>query len=82
MSRYFGELASTALLAPLGTYRVDPLPSGSMAADASAPALPTPIGHVHRDRDADFGIGYGNSSGYGTDRHYVTDWWPQRFRCM
>ncbi len=28
-----------------------------------------PPRHVHRERD--FGIGYGNSSGYGSDRHYV-----------
>ena len=82
MSRYFGELASTALLAPMGTYGRNTPPSRLMAADTAAAVLPTPINHVHRDRDAAFGIGYGNSSGYGTDRSYVTDWWPQRFRCM
>jgi hypothetical protein len=82
MSRYFGELASTALLGSLSTYPRNTRPSFPAAADAPASVLPTPISHVHRDRDAGFGIGYGNSSGYGTDRHYVADWWPQRFRCM
>lgn len=28
-----------------------------------------PPRHLHRQRD--FGIGYGNSSGYGSERHYV-----------
>jgi len=28
-----------------------------------------PPRHLHRDRD--FGVGYGNSSGYGSDLHYV-----------
>jgi hypothetical protein len=81
MSRYFGELASTALLTSLGNFSANTLPPRPMAAGSAASA-PTPINHVHRDRDAAFGIGYGNSSGYGTDRRYVTDWWPQRFRCM
>lgn len=82
MSRFFGELASTALLASLSAYGRSTLPFGAIATDIPAPVLPAPISHVHRDRDAGFGIGYGNSSGYGTDRHYVADWWPQRFRCM
>jgi hypothetical protein len=38
------------------------------------------VRHVHRDRD--FGVGYGNSSGYATDRRYVAEWSPQRFRCF
>lgn len=38
------------------------------------PEMPTrlpdaPHGHVHRDRD--FGIGYGNSSGYGSPLHFT-----------
>lgn len=36
-----------------------------------------PVQHVHRDRD--FGVGYGNSSGYASDRHYTSDWMPDRF---
>ena len=80
MSRYFGNLASTALLAPRGA-QASFLPALA-AADIGAIAQPEPPRHVHRDRDAGFGIGYGNSSGYGTDRRYVADWWPRRFRCM
>ena len=33
---------------------------------------------VHRERD--FGVGYGNSSGYGTRRRYTTPWAQPRFR--
>ena len=32
-------------------------------------------------RERDFGIGYGNSSGYGFDKRYTTDWGQIRFRC-
>lgn len=32
----------------------------------------------HRARD--FGIGYGNSSGYGLDKRYTSDWGAPRFR--
>ncbi|GAB3359277.1 hypothetical protein [Lysobacter tyrosinilyticus] len=38
------------------------------------------VRHVHRERD--FGVGYGNSSGYAADRRYVSEWSPQRFRCF
>lgn len=34
----------------------------------------------HRERD--FGIGYGNSSGYGSAHRYTNDWaGAPRFRC-
>ena len=32
-------------------------------------------------RERDFGIGYGSSSGYASDRRYVNDWGLTRFRC-
>jgi len=32
-------------------------------------------------RERDFGIGYGNSSGYASERRYASDWGPTRFRC-
>lgn len=32
-------------------------------------------------RTPSFGIGYGSSSGYGTDKRYSTDWGQIRFRC-
>lgn len=31
-------------------------------------------------RARDFGIGYGNSSGYASDRHYAENWGQERFR--
>lgn len=32
-------------------------------------------------RARDFGIGYGNSSGYALDKRYTSDWGQPRFRC-
>jgi hypothetical protein len=77
MSRYMVELFSTAGL-------VATLNGPSNLATLAAEAIPfsAPIRHVHRDRNAEFGVGYGNSSGYATDRHYVSEWSPQRFRCF
>ncbi len=89
MSRYIVELASSAgLVAPQSGRRdlFAPIPGDSEAAWVRAEAAleevlrvqdEAPVRHVHHARD--FGIGYGNSSGYGTDRHYVSDWNPPRF---
>ena len=34
-------------------------------------------------RERDFGIGYGNSSGYGCEEHFARPpWGPDRFRCV
>lgn len=54
---------------PSGSPRTEP--DLSLAHSAQSPPmagveLPR---HLHRQRD--FGIGYGNSSGYGSDLHYV-----------
>lgn len=38
-----------------------------------------PVRGTHRDRD--FGIGYGNSSGYGQDRRYAEGRTRSMFRC-
>jgi hypothetical protein len=32
-------------------------------------------------RERDFGIGYGNSSGYASNRRYASNWGEPRFRC-
>jgi len=32
-------------------------------------------------RERDFGIGYGNSSGYASAKRYTNDWGLTRFRC-
>jgi hypothetical protein len=39
-----------------------------------------PQRHLHRARD--FGIGYGNSSGYGSELHYVDGHADPIFRCV
>lgn len=48
--------------------------------EPSRPVPPQVIRHQHRERD--FGIGYGNSSGYGCEEHYARPWGPDRFRCV
>jgi hypothetical protein len=32
-------------------------------------------------RERDFGVGYGNSSGYASGKRYVKDWGNARFQC-
>ncbi|MBF6023148.1 hypothetical protein [Lysobacter niastensis] len=51
-------------------------PSRAVAAAVAA----SPVRHVHRERD--FGVGYGNSSGYASQRRYTDQWAPARFRCV
>ena len=36
---------------------------------------------IDRARVRDFGVGYGNSSGYATTRRYASNWSAPRFRC-
>jgi len=48
------------------------------AQSANAASAPLPVRHIHRERD--FGVGYGNSSGYASNRHYAHDWMQPRFR--
>lgn len=81
MSRYSAELASIAPLAALPVFRAG-MPVLPALIDVAEPARRQPVRHVHRDRDAAFGIGYGNSSGYGLERQFVTDWGPRRFKFM
>ncbi len=38
-----------------------------------------PARREHRERD--FGIGYGNSSGYVSNRRYASHWGAPLFRC-
>jgi hypothetical protein len=49
------------------------------ATRANANVVPLPVRHIHRERD--FGVGYGNSSGYASTRRYAQDWMQPRFRC-
>jgi hypothetical protein len=52
---------------------VIPAPSGANT------TLQAPTRHMHRQRD--FGVGYGNSSGYGRDRSYTSSGFAPLFRC-
>ncbi|GAB3746717.1 hypothetical protein [Lysobacter olei] len=47
------------------------------AADVAASNV-TPIRHLHRARD--FGVGYGNSSGYASQGRYTPAWNQPHFR--
>lgn len=42
-------------------------------------AHPARLNREYRKRDV--GVGYGNSSGYASDRHYARSWGQPRFRC-
>lgn len=46
-------------------------------APATVQTVPT-VRHLHRQRD--FGVGYGNSSGYASNRSYASNWVQPRFR--
>ena len=48
-----------------------PLPADHRPSAAHAPSARPEQRHLHRERD--FGIGYGNSSGYGRDKRYVRE---------
>jgi hypothetical protein len=52
----------------------------SYSPSSPAPAEAIPL--VRREpRERDFGIGYGNSSGYASHRRYASHWGAPRFRC-
>ena len=50
---------------------------------ATASTSPVPAQPTRREyRERDFGVGYGRSSGYASDRRYASDWTGAlRFRC-
>ena len=45
----------------------------------SAPVSTQAPRREHRSRD--FGVGYGNSSGYASGKRYADNWGNARFRC-
>lgn len=60
-------------------------PTTANARSTSLPAsavVPMPTRHVHRERERDFGVGYGNSSGYASARRYADLREQPRFRCV
>ena len=52
------------------------------ARQTQATRIPATARTQYDRRERDFGVGYGNSSGYGTEEHYVHPWGPDRFRCV
>ncbi|MFC5578754.1 hypothetical protein ACFPOA_12130 [Lysobacter niabensis] len=54
-------------------------PANRVPAAAQGAAPQAAARHLHRERD--FGVGYGNSSGYGRDRHYTSNGFAPLFRC-
>jgi hypothetical protein len=47
----------------------------------AAPVAPAAIPDRHHHRERDFGIGYGNSSGYASARRYTDGHVDPLFRC-
>ena len=45
------------------------------------PATPPSAAPRREHRERDFGVGYGNSSGYASHRRYASNWSEPRFRC-
>jgi hypothetical protein len=79
MTTFLMELVSSSgLFAPLNARAAAPSLTFSLRDWQDLEFEPAePVQHVHRERD--FGVGYGNSSGYASDRHYTSDWMPDRF---
>jgi len=47
----------------------------------AAPAAERPASYREAARVRDFGVGYGNSSGYASGKRYASNWGNERFRC-
>lgn len=56
-----------------------PTPNPATSATTTAAQGAAPVRHLHRERD--FGVGYGNSSGYASTRRYINNWAQPLFRC-
>ena len=53
-----------------------------MNVQTNAPAKTTTnVVALQPRRERDFGVGYGRSSGYASDKRYTNDWGLTRFRC-
>lgn len=68
-------------MSPSGNVPARPRDAHAMQQESPHQA-PTPPAVRHHHRERDFGIGYGNSSGYGCEAHYARTWVPDRFRCV
>jgi hypothetical protein len=60
--------------------QLNSLPSERRATPRPAVTAAAPVRREYRERD--FGVGYGRSSGYASDRRYASNWsGPTLFRC-
>ena len=59
------------------TLQTRPAPNPASSTPPAAEGA-APVRHLHRERD--FGVGYGNSSGYASNRRYTTNWAKPLFR--
>lgn len=57
----------------------NPVTTAAVAVAAPGAAQAASSRHLHRERD--FGVGYGNSSGYGRDHRYTSNGFAPLFRC-
>lgn len=58
--------------------RTPPSPAVPLPAPTTPRSEARAVRHLHRERD--FGVGYGNSSGYASYRRYSSNWIQPRFR--
>jgi hypothetical protein len=61
------------------SFQTRPTPNPAPSTTNQAAQGADPVRHLHRERD--FGVGYGNSSGYASNRRYTTNWAQPLFRC-
>ena len=55
----------------IATFPIRPTPNPATTTTRQAAQGAAPVRHLHRERD--FGVGYGNSSGYATPRRYTSN---------
>jgi hypothetical protein len=60
------------------TFPTRPTPNPAPSTTQQAALGAAPVRHLHRERD--YGVGYGNSSGYASNRRYTTNWAKPLFR--
>lgn len=56
-------------------------PTNSSSRRQSTRSTIRPLSYRDAPRSRDFGVGYGDSSGYASGKRYATDWGNARFRC-
>ena len=57
------------------------IPTTTTTRRHSASSTARPASYRDAPRNRDFGVGYGNSSGYASGKRYATNWANVHFRC-